>query len=148
MTKQKRFPNEFEDEAVPLVGTSGRTKRQIADDLIIIDRPRPAGSGLVQQPFDTILQKATSPLANHMLVHAQLGCDHLALDAVRAAQDDPASLRHRPSHPSPAHLPFQILALFRFQKQSAVRRPPAFAMPRSFQPEPEHTMQLTSVPDY
>jgi transposase-like protein len=33
MTKQKRFTKDFEDEAVPLVGTSGRTKRQIADDL-------------------------------------------------------------------------------------------------------------------
>lgn len=33
MTKQKRFTREFEDEAVRLVGTSGRTKRQIADDL-------------------------------------------------------------------------------------------------------------------
>ena len=33
MTKQKRFTKEFEDEAVRLVGTSGRTKRQIADDL-------------------------------------------------------------------------------------------------------------------
>ena len=33
MTKQKRFTKEFEDEAVRLVGISGRTKRQIADDL-------------------------------------------------------------------------------------------------------------------
>ena len=33
MTKQKRFTKEFEDEAVRLVATSGRTKRQIADDL-------------------------------------------------------------------------------------------------------------------
>ena len=33
MTKQKRFTKEFEDEAVRLLGTSGQTKRQIADDL-------------------------------------------------------------------------------------------------------------------
>jgi transposase len=33
MTKQKRFTKEFEEEAVRLVETSGRTKRQIADDL-------------------------------------------------------------------------------------------------------------------
>ncbi len=33
MTEQKRFTKEFEDEAVRLVGTSGQTKRQIADDL-------------------------------------------------------------------------------------------------------------------
>ena len=33
MTKQRRFTKEFEDEAVRLVRTSGRTKRQVADDL-------------------------------------------------------------------------------------------------------------------
>ena len=31
--KQKRFTKEFEEEAVRLVRTSGRTKREIADDL-------------------------------------------------------------------------------------------------------------------
>lgn len=33
MTKQKRFTKEVAEEAVRLVGTSGRTKRQIADYL-------------------------------------------------------------------------------------------------------------------
>jgi transposase len=31
--KQKRFTKEFEDEAVRLMRTSGRTRREIADDL-------------------------------------------------------------------------------------------------------------------
>lgn len=31
--KQKRFTKEFEEEAVRLLRTSGRTKREIADDL-------------------------------------------------------------------------------------------------------------------
>jgi transposase len=33
MTKHRRFTREFEDEAVRLCRTSGRTKREIADDL-------------------------------------------------------------------------------------------------------------------
>ena len=33
MTQQKRFTNEFEDEAVRLALTSGRTRRSIAADL-------------------------------------------------------------------------------------------------------------------
>ena len=33
MARQKRFTKEFEDEAVRLVRTSGRTRRSIADDL-------------------------------------------------------------------------------------------------------------------
>jgi putative transposase len=33
MTKQRRFTKEFEDEAVRLVATSGRTQREIAEDL-------------------------------------------------------------------------------------------------------------------
>lgn len=32
MTKQRRFTKEFEDEAVRLVATSGRTQREIAED--------------------------------------------------------------------------------------------------------------------
>jgi len=33
MRQQRRFTREFEDEAVRLVRTSGRTRRQIAEDL-------------------------------------------------------------------------------------------------------------------
>jgi transposase len=33
MTKQRRFTKEFEDEAVRLVTTSGRTQREIAEEL-------------------------------------------------------------------------------------------------------------------
>ena len=33
MTKQRRFTKEFEDEAVRLVATSGRTQREVAKDL-------------------------------------------------------------------------------------------------------------------
>ena len=40
MTKQKRFAKEFEEEAVRLVGTSGRTKRQIAVENEILRQER------------------------------------------------------------------------------------------------------------
>lgn len=33
MTKQRRFTKEFEQEAVQLVATSGRTQREVAEDL-------------------------------------------------------------------------------------------------------------------
>ena len=33
MTQQRRFTKEFEEEAVRLVGTSGRTQRAVAEDL-------------------------------------------------------------------------------------------------------------------
>ena len=33
MTQQRRFAKEFEEEAVRLVRTSGRTQREVADDL-------------------------------------------------------------------------------------------------------------------
>ena len=33
MTKQRRFTKEFEDEVVRLAATSGRTQREIAEDL-------------------------------------------------------------------------------------------------------------------
>ncbi len=33
MTKQKGFTQEFEDEAVRLAGTSGRTRRELAENL-------------------------------------------------------------------------------------------------------------------
>ena len=36
MTKQKRFTKEFEDEAVRLAATSGRTKREIAHGLGLV----------------------------------------------------------------------------------------------------------------
>ena len=41
-----------------------RAERALDDggDLIVIDCPRSARTGLVQQPFDAVLQKASTPL--------------------------------------------------------------------------------------
>src|SRR5215217_7924346 len=80
-------------------------------DLLIVDRPGTSWSGFVQQALDTIPQEAPAPFADRVLVHSQLGSDDLAWDPISAAQDDPASLRHRARHPPATDLPLQILAL-------------------------------------
>jgi hypothetical protein len=87
-------------------------------DLIVIDTSRPTGASLVQKPLHTILQKAPPPFANPMFMHAQFGSDNFAWDAIGAAQDDPAPLRHRARYTPPPNLPFQIFTFFRLQNQS------------------------------
>ena len=62
MTQQRRFTKEFEEEAVRLVRTSGRTQREIAGDLGIglstlvrwvgRSRDRPGGDGAQLAPPD------------------------------------------------------------------------------------------------
>jgi len=62
MTQQRRFTKEFEEEAVRLVRTSGRTQREIAGDLGIglstlvrwigRSRDRPGGDGGEPAPPD------------------------------------------------------------------------------------------------
>ena len=61
-------------------------------NLIVLDRSRSAGTGLVKQPLDAILQKSPTPLANSVFMDAKLGRNGLARHAVRASQDNPASL--------------------------------------------------------
>jgi hypothetical protein len=103
------------------VGRINRLRSQSPLDnrsnLIILDRPRPSRPGLIQQPFETTFQEAPSPLANRVLVHAQLCGNDIALDAVGAAQDNPVSLRHRTRHASATDLPLQTLPLLRVQQQ-------------------------------
>jgi len=80
------------------VGSVGRlgAKRALdhRGDLVILDRSRPARTSLVQQSFHTILEEAPAPLADRVFVHAQLDRDDLALDAVGATKNDPATFRH------------------------------------------------------
>jgi transposase len=62
MTQQRRLTKEFEEEAVRLVRTSGRTQREIAEDLGIglstlgrwmgRSRDRPGGDGSQPAPPD------------------------------------------------------------------------------------------------
>src|SRR5947207_12162761 len=61
-------------------------------DLIIIDSARPARASFIQQTFDAVPQKTTPPLANGMLVNAQLGCNGLARDTFGTTKNDPTPL--------------------------------------------------------
>ena len=79
--------------------------------LIVVDRPRPAGPGFVQQALDAILEEAAPPLADRVLMHSQFSRDDLAGHAAGASQDDPASLGHRSRHTLPSHLSFEIVTL-------------------------------------
>src|SRR4029453_14379437 len=100
-----------------IVGCRAQRALDHCRDLIVVDRPRPARSGLVQQTLDTIAQEAPPPLADGMLVHAQLRRDDLAWDAISAPKNDPAPLRHGPRYPPSPNLPFQIIPLFGAQYQ-------------------------------
>jgi hypothetical protein len=44
------------------------------------------------EALDTILQETPPPFADRVFMHAQFRSDDLALDAIGAAQNDPASL--------------------------------------------------------
>lgn len=67
MTKQWRFTKEFENEAVRLVATSGRTQREVAEDLggglstLVrwIGRRLPSRSAMNNTPWDDLDQSAT-----------------------------------------------------------------------------------------
>ena len=41
-------------------------------NLVVLDRSRSAGTGLVKQTLDTVLQKSATPFADRVLVHAKL----------------------------------------------------------------------------
>jgi hypothetical protein len=58
-------------------GIFGRRTQRALDDsgnLIIIDRARPARASFIQEPFDAILQKPSTPFADRVLMNAKLVC--------------------------------------------------------------------------
>src|SRR3954447_7465759 len=54
-----------------------RTQRALdhSGNLIIIDRTRPARASFIQEPFDAILQKPSTPFADRVLMNAKLVCN-------------------------------------------------------------------------
>jgi hypothetical protein len=90
-----------------------RTQRPLdhGRHLIVVDRPGPARSGFVQQTLHAILEEATPPFADRVLMHTQFGRDDLAGNAVGATKNDPAPLGHGSRHTLPAHLPFEVVTL-------------------------------------
>jgi hypothetical protein len=77
------------------VAPTGVVRRPLdhASDLIVNDRSRSAGTRFVKKTLAAILQKTATPLANRVFVEAELGSHVLARQAVRASQNDAASLR-------------------------------------------------------
>ena len=62
-------------------------------DLIILDCSRSAWTGFIQEPVDTVLQKTPSPLADRVLMDANLARNGLARNAIRASEDNAAAFR-------------------------------------------------------
>ena len=111
----------------------------------VLDAARPARARLIDETVEPVLREPAAPLAHGVLVDAELGRHCLAGQSVRAAQNDPAALRHGPPHLSTPRLPLQILSLFGAQHQRRSR--PASARHRSLPlPHERESMNRTSVP--
>ena len=97
-----------------------RAQRAFAhrNHLIVIDCPGPTRTDFIHQAFDTVLQKASSPFADGMLVDAQFRCHHLARQAVGAAKNETAALRQGPRNPMTPDLVLEIRSLIRTQDYS------------------------------
>src|ERR1700746_672588 len=98
-------------------------KRALNDggDLFIIDGPGSARTGLVQQPFDAVLQKASTPLADGVLMEAEFARDRFAGHAIRASEDNTAAFGQRARRAMATNLPFEIRPLIRTQDQGSNR---------------------------
>ena len=108
----------------PMRGVLWRGPKRTLDDggdLIVIDCPRSARTGFVQQPFDAVLQKTPTPLADRVLVDANLTRNGLAGNAVRASEDNAAAFRQRPRHTMTTNLSFEIGSFFCAEDQRSNR---------------------------
>jgi hypothetical protein len=65
----------------------------------------------VGQPVNAILHKPAAPLANRVLVDAKAFGNIFALQALRAQQNHPASIRQRPRRLVPTHLRFKKIPI-------------------------------------
>jgi hypothetical protein len=92
-------------------------------DLIVIDCPRSARTGLVQQPFDAVLQKASTPLPDRVLMDAEFARNGFARNAIRASQDNATAFGQRPRHVMATNLSFEIRPFIRTQDQRSNRTP-------------------------
>ena len=89
----------------------GRVRRRRAErpldnlgHLIVRERSRPSRPRLIRQAVDALLQEAAAPLADRVLVHADLGCHRLVRQAVCAAQDHAAAIGDRARDPAASSL--------------------------------------------
>ena len=71
----------------PVRGVVWRRAERAFDNggnLVVLDRSRSAGTGLIQEPLDAVLQKPPTPFADSMLVDAKLTCNGLSWHAISA----------------------------------------------------------------
>lgn len=92
-------------------------------NLGIGDSSRSTRTIFICQPFNTILYEPAAPLANRVLVNTQAFGNVLALQALRAQKDHPASIRQGAWRFMPAHLRFQKTSI-RVAQNDDVRLPP------------------------
>ena len=105
-------------------GVRRRRLQRPLDDLghlVVRQGPRPSRPRLIRQPLDALLQEAAAPLADRVLVHADLGGHHLVRQAVCAAQDHAAAIGDRARDPAPSSLTLKIRPLFIAQNQDRHR---------------------------
>ena len=69
----------------------------------VLRAPRTPRTRRVRQSLDTILRETPPPLADGAVVRAGFRRHRLARQAIGAAQDDAAAVRHPPRHPAAAH---------------------------------------------
>ena len=87
-------------------------------NLLVLDRARRTGPGLIVQTFKPVLGEAPPPLGDRTLVDAKPGCRVLVLRTVRAGQHDPSSQRNRLHRRAPDCQALQLRLLSACQNQS------------------------------
>jgi hypothetical protein len=108
------------------VASLGRGPERALDDggyLIVIDCPGSPGTSLIQQSFNAILQKASAPFADRVLMEADFARNGFAWNAIRASQDDATAFGQRPRHAMATNLSFKIRSFIRTQDQRSNRTP-------------------------
>jgi hypothetical protein len=80
-------------------------------DLIVVDCARTARTFFVQKAFNSVLQKASPPFSDGVLMNAQFGGYHLAGQSSGTAKYDPAAFGKRPRYAMTPDLSFEIRSL-------------------------------------
>lgn len=117
-------------------------------ELIVVYCARPAGALFVQKAFNSVLQKASPPFSDGVLMNAQFGGDRLAGLSLGTAKYDPAAFGKRPRYTMTPDLSFEICSLIGAENDQFDRTAPAFAMmalPHKAS-ERQNNMNRTSVP--
>src|SRR5262245_47515753 len=110
--EKSQFPPSSTDRPVSGIGRGGAQRPlDHRRNVIVVDGSRTARTSLVEQAIAAILQEAAPPLANRVLVQAELGRDRLAWRSVRTSQDDAAPRGQRSGDAAATHLPLQISPL-------------------------------------